>query len=244
MPDHTSARIQAVTVNHNTSRYVELLLRSLSATHAADLDIAVTVVNNDSHDDMTSLRALLDQQHIPLRPSGFSTATPVNSHGEVLRQFVLDQADCAYYLFLDADVCFLEAGTIDAMLAQLEAAADLFGVGVRQTWDGRTEIPADSRHAIYHRRLHPCCALVRNTALFRRVVDEIGLTGVTYHWVGGEQDLDTFELLTKVLRTHDLYHAISPKLVYHFFNVSYDAQWMEQKNQRRDALLATLRNQS
>lgn len=231
--------IQAVTVNHNTSSYTELLLRSLVARHAT-LDLTITVMDNNSTDDMTSLRAFLAEEQIPLHQSGFDINTKHNSHGEVLQQFVLTHPDCAYYLFLDADVCFLEEGTIDAMVTQLDANPNLFGIGVRQSWDGVVEIPADIHDAIYHIRLHPCCALVKNTPFFRRIAEEMGFTGFTYHWAAGEQYVDTFGLLTKVMKTQGLRHAIAPKLVYHFFSVSYDPQWMASKNQRRDALLAAL----
>ena len=233
--------IQAVTVNHNTSRYVELLLRSLYAKHTSELNMAITVMDNGSGDDMTDLLQLLEEKAIPLYQSGFNVETKVNSHGEVLAQFVLEHPYCRYYLFLDADVCFIEDSTIDLMMAQLEADNRLFGVGVRQTWDGQEEIPTEIHQAIYFDRLHPCCALVKNTPLFRCIVEEIGFTGVTYHWVAGEKYVDTFELMTRVMKTHGLYHSIVPKMVYHFFSVSYDDQWMESKNQRRDRLLETLR---
>lgn len=239
MQTQSTPRIQVVTVNHNTSSYTELLLRSLFACHAT-LDLTITVMDNNSTDDMISLRNFLAEKQISLCQSGFDTTTKHNSHGEVLQQFVLTHPDCAYYLFLDADVCFLEEGTIDAMVTKLDANPDLFGIGVRQTWDGNAEIPAEIHAAIYHSRLHPCCALVKNTPLLRRVVEEIGCTGVTYHWVTGEHYVDTFGLLTKVMKTHGLHHAISPKMVYHFFSVSYDPRWLEGKNQRRDALLRAL----
>ena len=238
MNNATAPLIQAVTVNHNTSPYTELLLRSLDARHSATLNLAVTVIDNASTDDMTSLRALLAEKQIPLQQSGFDTTTKLNSHGEILQRFVRDHPRCDYYLFLDADVCFIEENTIDAMLAQLRATPDLFGIGVRQSWDGVTEIPTEIHEAIYHSRLHPCCALLKNTPLLRRVVEEIGCTGVTVHWVAGAQSVDTLGLLTKVMKTHGLCHTIASKMVYHFFSVSYDPRWMASKNQRRDALLA------
>lgn len=241
MNNTTSPFIQVVTVNHNTSSYAELLLRSLYARHSAPLNLALTVIDNASTDDMTSLRAFLAEKQIPLRQSGVDTTTKLNSHGEILQRFVRDHPDCDYYLFLDADVCFIEEHTIDAMLAQLRATPDLFGIGGRQSWDGVTEIPAEIHETIYQTRLHPCCALLKNTPLLRRVAAEIGFTGVTCHWVAGEQYVDTLGLLTKVMRTHGLYHTIASKMVYHFFSVSYDPRWMESKNQRRDALLTTLR---
>ena len=52
--------IEAVTVNHNTSRYMELMLRSLFARHPSNLNLSVTVFDNASQDDMTELRAYAD----------------------------------------------------------------------------------------------------------------------------------------------------------------------------------------
>ena len=128
------------------------------------------------------------------------------------------------------------------MLGQLEAESSLFGVGVRQSWDGVEEIPESHRANVYHRRLHPYCALIRNLSIFQRVVEEIGLTGSTYCLAAGDAYWDTCELATKVMRTHGLKYAICPAMILHFFNVSYEPRWMEDKNARRDRLLAILRS--
>jgi hypothetical protein len=66
MQTRTTPLIHAVTVNHNTSPYTELLLRSLYARHSAALDLAITVMDNNSTDDMTSLCAFLAEKQIPL----------------------------------------------------------------------------------------------------------------------------------------------------------------------------------
>ena len=243
----SSYHIEAVTVNHNTSRYMELMLRSLFARHLSDLNLSVTVFDNASQDDMTDLGAYAESKRIPIVQSGFTTETENNSHGEVLSRFVLEHPDCTHYLFLDADVCFVEGNTLNAMLEELEGGTDVFGIGPRMSWDGVVEIPEETRRAIpdlYETRLHPCCALVKNTELFRCVVKEIGLSCVKYLWANGEEYLDTFKLVTKVMRTHGLRHIISSKMVLHFFCVSYvwepTKHWDEMKANRRDALLSEL----
>ena len=241
MTHHSHPLIQAIVVNHNTSKFTELMLRSLFDKHASALDMSVTVIDNASTDDTSNLLAYLESKALPLHQSGFTTETESNSHGEVLGRFVLDHPHCEYYLFLDADISFLEEQTIDAMLTLLRADDELFGVGARQSWDGQAEIPAEIHEAIYYRRLHPCCALVKNSPPFRRIVTEVGLSGLTYHRVEGEEYWDTFELMTKVIRTHGLRHAICAKLVYHFFSVSYDPRYMDSKHKRCDELLAALR---
>jgi hypothetical protein len=251
MGDLKSYHIEAVTVNHNTSRYMELMLRSLFAKNSPGWDLSVTVYDNASQDDMSDLRIYAARRRIPIVQSGFTTETENNSHGEVLTRFVLEHPDCTHYLFLDTDVCFIEDDTLNVMLEELERSSDVFGIGPRMSWDGMVEIPKETRQAIpdlYETRLHPCCALVKNTELFRCVVEEIGLSCVKYLWADGEEYLDTFKLMTKVMKTHGLRHAISCKMVLHFFCVSYvwepTKHWEETKANRRDKLLRALREES
>jgi hypothetical protein len=240
------AGILAVSVNHDTSAYMELMLRSLFATHGDAPPLAIVVLDNASEDDTAPLRAFAAARGVPIEPSGFTTRTARNSHGDVLRRFVLDRPDCDYYLFLDADVCFVEPDTVPTMLAELEAAEDAFGVGARQSWDGLVEIPAEVRRAnpdICDARLHPCCALVRNTPLFRRVVEEVGLGPVRRLWAERDEYLDTFRLMTLVMRAHGQRHVLSRRLVRHFFCASYepDEALARLKAGWRDAALAELR---
>jgi hypothetical protein len=246
----TNLRIAAVSVNHNTSPYMELMVRSLFARHRADLPLALTIYDNASTDDSSALRAYAAQRDVPLLPSGFALDSEHNSHGDTLRRFVLEQADCSHYLFLDADVCFVEPNTLDRMLVELDTAPDAFGIGPLMSWDGITPLTPEyaltlTPH-IYHSRLHPCCALVRNTPLFRSIVAEIGMSCANYLWADRAEYLDTFQLLTKVLRTHGLRHILSSSMVLHFFATSYewdDEATRQHKMQRRDSLLAALRNQ-
>jgi hypothetical protein len=250
MPHQTPLHIVAVSVNHNTSAYMELMLRSLFARHRADLPLTLIVYDNNSTDDTSTLRAFAALRDVPFLPSGFALDTEHNSHGDTLRRFVLEQPDCSHYLFLDADVCFVEPNTLDRMLTELAAAPDVFGIGPLMSWDGVTPIGLEQALAytphIYHSRLHPCCALVRNTPLFRSIVEEIGMSCANYLWADRAEYLDTFQLLTKVLRTHGLRHILSSSMVLHFFSTSYewdDEATRQHKMQRRDDLLAALRNQ-
>lgn len=235
-----SNHIQAVVVNHNTSQYVELMLRSLFARHPSSLDISVTVLDNNSQDDKASLEAYASVRAIPVLPSGYGLKTKWNSHGEILRKFVLECPDCAYYLFLDADTCFLQDETIPAMLQELEQDPTAFGIAPRLSSNGENEIGEEYREKVYWSRLHPCCALVRNTPVFRRVVEEVGFSCVHYLWAAGETYLDTFELMTRVMGTHGFRHILSSRMVLHFFSVSYDwepPEAMAFKSRLRDKLL-------
>jgi hypothetical protein len=221
MPHH----IEAISVNHNTSPYLELMLRSLAAHHGPDLDLAVTVVDNASEDDTTGLRAYAERMGIPIMPSGFTTTSQHNSHGEILRRFVLEHPDCSHYLFLDSDVCFITNDTLAVMREEVDAAPEAFGIGARMSWDGIAELPQEVRAGnadLYEARLHPCCALIKNTELFRKVVREIGLSCARYLRAEREEYLDTCKLMTRVMRTHGLRHIISSQMVLHFFCTSYD----------------------
>jgi hypothetical protein len=242
-----SHRIAAVSVNHNTSAYMELTLRSLFARHSTNLSLDLTVFDNASTDDMGELRTYAAKMHVPIIPSGFSLTTEHNSHGDILRRFVLEHPNCTHYLFLDADVCFIETDTLLTMLAELERTPRLFGIGPRMSWDGINEIPIEVRQDnpdICDARLHPCCALIPNTPLFRQIVEVIGFACVRYLWAEREEYLDTFKLMTRVMQTHGLHHTLSSAMIQHFFCVSYE--WDSPETQRlkigrRDQRLAELR---
>lgn len=242
--------IHAVTVNHNTSAWSELLLRSLFV-HNRDVSIDLTIFDNASEDDRRALEQAADRFGVPIVQSGFTTRTDNNSHGEILRRFVLDPVHqhASHLLFLDADVCFTQPSTVRRLIDALEMDSTSFGAGPRMSWDGETELPIEVARnpALYETRLHPCCALVHNTPLFRRVVHEIGLSCVDYLWAERKQYLDTFELMTMVMRTHGLHHVIADALVMHAFAVSYPNDWeslLPEKERRRDRWLNHFRMQS
>jgi GT2 family glycosyltransferase len=234
--------IKAAVVNHNTSAYCELMLRSLFAMHPDLPGFSLEVFDNGSTDDTSGLRAAAGRLGVPLTPSGYTLDTLNNSHGDVLRSFVLANPDCDYFLFLDADVVFVQPDTIPAMLRELETQPDAFGAGPRMSWDGQTPYAGlDGNPEVYAARLHPCCALIRNTPLFRRVVAEVGLFCVKFLWAEREEYLDTFKLMTKVMKTHGLRHLITRQIVIHFFCVSYEWDAEEARNAKlawRDELLA------
>lgn len=244
LPAH---HIEAITVNHNTSSYMELMLRSLFVRHTAPLNLSLIIYDNASQDDMTGLSAYAAGVGIPIIQSGFATQTKNNSHGEILSKLVFDKPDCTHYLFLDADVCFLEDNTLQTMLVELENAPGAFGIGPLMSWDGVQEIPMIHREAnpdICDARLHPCCALIKNTPVFRSVVKEVGLSKVNYLWAEEDEYIDTFKLMTRVMKTHGMRKILSSKMVLHFFCVSYiyepTEHWRAGKEKKRDELLAEL----
>lgn len=241
----TNLRILAAMVNHNTSAYAELMLRSLFATHTPDVGFALTVFDNNSTDNTSGLRAFAAEKEVRFLPSGYNLQTENNSHGDILRSFVLTNPDCDYYLFLDADVVFLQAGTIPALLGELEADERAFGIGPTQSWDGLNPLPEPVDNPdVYAARLHPCCALVKNSPVFRSVVEEVGLMCARLLWAERAEYLDTFKLMTRVMKTHGQHHVISKQMVLHFFCTSYDwdpPELRQSKATRRDALLEEFR---
>lgn len=127
-------------VNHNTSAFAELAIRSLFANNS-DYPLDLVVYDNDSNDaDLANLRALTRSLDVPFITSGFPIDTTNNSHGEILGRFVLDPAsgDADYLLFLDSDVCFTQPGVLTQLLAALDADPSAFGAGPVLTWDGET----------------------------------------------------------------------------------------------------------
>lgn len=78
--------VEAVIVNHNTSLFAELALRSLVAGHQhGKADLRVTIRDNHSSDpDFESLEAAANDCGVPIEESRWpASATPLNSHGDV-----------------------------------------------------------------------------------------------------------------------------------------------------------------
>lgn len=90
-------------------------------------------------------------------------------------------------------------------------------------------------------RVHPACCLVRNSQIFRIVVDLIGLSCAYIEGARGGTNFDTFGLMTQVMRTHGFRHDLSTAMVRHFSGVSYNPQDMETKKDPCLELLAFYR---
>ncbi|MFH1024364.1 MAG: hypothetical protein V1809_13375 [Planctomycetota bacterium] len=243
-------KIEAVVVNHNTSLYTELLLRSFYDKHAVPLDVSMTVLDNNSEDDMSMLESYASQKSIAIVKTRWNTRTETNTHGEVLREFVLTHPNCEHYLFLDADACFCEENTVHAMMDELEKNEDVFGVQARMSWDGVNPVPEDAywktvktymkfkfgvgkepdgdvstyglNIAAVGDRCHPFCCLIRNSEVFRMVVEKIGLSAYRSFAETDGKGFDTFGMMTQVMNTHKLRHIVSSKMVIHFCGVSYN----------------------
>jgi hypothetical protein len=141
----TTRHIEAVVVNHNTSKYTELALRSLYAHHSPELDVAVTVMDNES-EDTDALQDYCRTQSIPFIQSGLPARSSVNTHGEVLRSFILSHPDTDYYLLMDADICFVRDNTIESLREDLAGNPGMFAVQARMSIDGANEIQDGGFH--------------------------------------------------------------------------------------------------
>lgn len=161
-------RISAVLVNHNTSAFAELAIRSLFVQNRG-LDLTLTVYDNASTDDRSGMLAAAAAHQVCVRRSGFPLATPGNSHGETLRRFTLDpeNATAAYLLFLDADVCVTQPGTIATLEAALRRSPDAFGAGPLMSRDGETRVTRGPAEQPQHLP-QPTAPLLRTDRQHRR----------------------------------------------------------------------------
>ena len=111
--------VEAVIVNHNTSLFSTLALRSLAASAPVSCDMRITVMDNHSDDaDVDDLRSAVDQVGSAFVRSRWPAATgDVNTHGDVLRDLVLSHSAADYFLFVDCDIDFDKPATVDTMPA-------------------------------------------------------------------------------------------------------------------------------
>ncbi|NKB71701.1 MAG: hypothetical protein GKR89_31895 [Candidatus Latescibacteria bacterium] len=254
-----SEQIEAVSVNHGTPLYAELMLRSLFKHHPELAGLCVTVLETPMSKyqppkaQTDSFHSYAASRDVSVRPTHLTKEEARgNTHGEILRNFVLGHRDCDYFLFLDSDVVFIQDSTIAVMLDELKGNPDAFGVQARLSWDGETEQPMGSMfyggQKLNYRnkvsgpteesvkadtpaphlplayrmgaRIHPCCCLLRNSAVFRKTAEYIGFSCAFIEQAQDGRYYDTMGLLTRVMRTHDLLPMLSKMMVMHFVGVS------------------------
>ena len=254
--------VQVISINHGSTPYMDLLLRSLFAHHRDRSRIDVLVLNSGPDHDLDRLdwaRRLGTR----IRPSGYPLDVPVSTHGEILRDAVLAEPDCDAYLFVDSDVCFTADNTIGAMVEERTADTHLFAVQAAwATVEGTIYDPAgvpntstsQIRQAVrfadqeqwtdsaifpvgYGDRVHPFCTLVRNDQVFRSIVELLGLSPAMTECVRGGLFWDALGLLTQVMRTHGRTWTTSAQSVLHFAGVSWRTDQASRHAAHRDALL-------
>lgn len=242
--------VEACIVNHNSSEFTELALRTLVATHDRRIrggELRITVLDNHSTDDgLADLRAAAQDLAVAWELSPWPAAeSAVNSHGDVLRAFALAHEDASHLWFLDCDVTFTQPDCLGIMLADLAAEPDLWAVQARfhwleqhqgpgaslDIWAGRRHElwasiglpPARSFPGVHKRRCHPACTLIANTPVFRRVADIIGLSAGLI--LSADERFagfaDTLGPASLALETHGLRYALSDAVVGHYHGVTY-----------------------
>jgi len=150
-----SLHICGVAVNHNTSHFVELMLRTLYLTNdLTGIHFEMTVLDNQSDDvQRDQLGTYLAAQHVSFRQTGFDTSIAGEKHGVAFANFIRDHPECTHYLFLDADMWFIEPNTIATMAAELITApsttfanqARILGYYAGRVIEGRDGFPARAR---------------------------------------------------------------------------------------------------
>lgn len=244
---HSTASIYAVVVTQDTSQFAELMLRTLFLTNElAGFNFAATILDNGSsgpqHDALAEYAAA---RGVAIAPTEFPHYVAAERHGVALTAFVRDEADCTHYLFLDADMWFVEANTIATMLAELQAApantfaiqARIYGYYAGFVYEGRDGVPGtnaydkittwpiefEGRTYVNHYapRCSPVCSLIANTPLFREIVSAVGLAQAIRFGVGEVIYHDTFSLMTQVMATHGQQFIVSAKSVNHFTQTTY-----------------------
>jgi hypothetical protein len=148
------AGVEAVIVNHNTSRFAEIAVRSLHlAASAAPVPVRITVVDNHSTDDTGPLRAALRQCGARWEPSRWPAGRHgLNTHGDVLRDFVLARPDAPAFLIADSDICFFDPAVLAVMCAELAEDAAVWAVGARLLTEQVATGAGSFGDAVRHRR--------------------------------------------------------------------------------------------
>jgi hypothetical protein len=262
-----SLHICGVTVNHNTSHFVELMLRTLFLTNdLTALRLEMTVLDNQSGDaHVDELRTYLGDQHVAFLQTGFDTGIAGEKHGVAFAKFIRDHLNCTHFLFLDADMWFIEPDTIATMVTELSRApsatfanqARILGYYAGRIIEGRDGIPGTgafdsqppSTVALWDRvytqrvmpRCSPVCSLVVNSPLFRRVVETVGLSPAYRFGVGEAFFYDTFSLMTQVMATHNQAFIVSAKTINHFTQATYMPEHRAHKDRDCWLLLDDLR---
>jgi hypothetical protein len=152
----TVAAVEAVIVNHNTSRFAEIAVRSLHlGARAAPVPVRITVVDNHSTDDTGPLRAALAEcggdWELSRWPAGRHR---LNTHGDVLRDFVLARPDAPAFLLADSDICFFDPGAVGVMCAELAEDASVWAVGARLLMEQLPTGAGSFTDAVRHKRRH------------------------------------------------------------------------------------------
>lgn len=208
--------------------------------------LRATVADNHSTDEgVDGLRAAAADLDASFELARWpaSTAT-TNTHGDVLRDFVLARPQADYFLFLDADIVFLADGTVATMPTNSEhrPTCGPYRPGTCHPSDAlrraastsarampKCSTPASRNSVALHcprertGRVHPGCALIANSDPLRLATERLGFG--TFVRLAQDNSLagfyDTMAVVSAVMTTHRLRYELSAVSVVHYFNVSY-----------------------
>jgi hypothetical protein len=246
--------IEAVIVNHNTSPFAELCLRTLAqAVPALDEPVQITVMDNHSTDGgVGDLREAASATGATFALSRWpASQTKVNTHGDVLRDFVRARPRADRFLFLDADIVFVDRETLLTLRRDLLGHPNRWAVQAQFAWSAHVrgggsslDMGAGDPQHLYvsfedpgskwqttfpvigvgQRRCHPGCTLIQCSPEFLLTAERFGFA--TSVVLSADTSVagyyDTMALASGVMSTHGLEYALSDARVVHYFNVSYD----------------------
>ena len=120
-------------MNHNTAAFAELAARSLLLLHTPPPGLELTVLDNESLQDVSELRSAAADLGVSFQSTRWPMAEyhDASTHGDVLRDFVLANPSADAYLFVDSDICFIQQDSVRHMVDDLEAGADLWAIQAR-----------------------------------------------------------------------------------------------------------------
>jgi hypothetical protein len=155
--------VSAAIVNHNTSSLAEIALRSLRwAADRSGTAVNLSIVDNHSTDDTRALRSAVEECGAGWESSRWPVGgSTLNTHGDVLRDFVLARPDADGFLFVDSDICFLELDALAVMLSELDAEPGLWAVQARLLTSG--QVSAATFNEAVHRKRRPVLLSARMT---------------------------------------------------------------------------------
>lgn len=247
-------------------------MRSLAATHAdfGSTAFHATVVDNCSTDvGRPALERACFELGVGFVESSWpAAASGVNTHGDVLRDFVLEAAGATHFLLVDADTACEAPETVWRMVQELDRNPRAWAVQARFRWaegewgrDASLDILAGSPLVVSvgvgaadtealrldttnRRRCHPAFTLIGNTDVFRSVAETIGLSSAIILARGRSGGFyDTLGLASAVLATHGLRYCLSDVTIEHFFGVTHSDDGLGWKRDAVEQRLTTLRQQ-
>lgn len=260
--------IHAVTVNHNTSRYTELMLRSFFRLNdLSEFDFKVTVLDNNSNDPyIFDFKEYLKSSNSTFQSTRFDNSVSADKHGMAFEKYILENRNCDYYLFLDSDMWFVEKDTIPQMVREIKETGDdifaiqarIFGYYAKEVIEGKdgkightfadsvdfNMVVKDKQYVakVQHERCSPVCCVVKNSPLFHSIVENIGLTPAIVLRDDALRYYDTFGLMTYTMRAVGKKHCVSSKTVNHFTETSYKSDTRGQRDIDVEQLLKQYEN--